>query len=80
MAVPDVLILGVEMIDLHQGMTGEELRGVQPGFGGVAMAQLEVMSALARGEWKNAARKQAGTWLMLARTVAGRLRPKRQRA
>ena len=80
MAVRDVLILGLEMIDLHQGMTGEELKGVKPGLGGVAMAQLEVMSALARGDWKAAARKQAGTWLMLARTVAERLRPKRQRA
>jgi hypothetical protein len=68
------------VIDLHQGMTGEELRDVKPGLGGVAMSQLEVMAALARGNWKDAARKQAGTWVLLARTVAGRLKAKRQRA
>jgi hypothetical protein len=68
------------VIDLHQGMTGEELRDVKPGLGGVAMSQLEVMAALARGDWKGAARKQAGTWLLLARTAFDRLKTKRQRA
>ena len=67
------------VIDLHQGMTGEELRDVKPGLGVVALSQLDVMSTLFRGDWKGAARKQAGTWLLLAKTVAGRLKPKRQR-
>jgi len=67
------------VIDLHQGMTGEELRDVKPGFGGVALSQLDVMSTLFRGDWKGAARKQAGTWMLLAKTVAVKLVPKRQR-
>ena len=68
------------MIDLHQGMTGEELRDLKPGLGSVAMLQLEVMSTLMRGNWKSAARKQAGTWWLLAKTVASALVPKRERA
>jgi hypothetical protein len=65
------------MIDLHQGMTGEELREVKPGLGGVAMAQLDALSTLLRGQWKQAALKQAGTWRLLARTALARVRPKK---
>src|SRR5262249_52281486 len=68
------------MIDLHQGMTGEELRELKPGLGSVAMLQLEVMSTLMRGGWKNAARKQAGTWWLLGKRAGGALIPKGERA
>ena len=57
------------MIDLHQGVTGEELRDVEPGLGAVALAQLDVVDALIKGEWKRAARKQAGAWVLLGRVA-----------
>ena len=66
------------MIDLHQGMTGEELREMKPGLGQVAMAQLDTVSSFLRGDLKAAARKQAGTWMLLGKTVLARLRPRQR--
>jgi hypothetical protein len=59
-----VLLIAV-MIDLHQGMTGEELRDAKPGLGGVAFAQLDAWSALLKGDLRAAVRKQLGTWRLL---------------
>jgi hypothetical protein len=56
------------MIDLHQGLTGEELRDVNPGLGAVAMAQIDVWSSCARGDWRAALRKQLAAWRLLLRT------------
>ena len=50
------------MIDLHQGTTGEELRELRPGLGSVALAQLDVVGALLKGQLALAARTVAGAY------------------
>ena len=46
------------MIDLHQGFSGQELVDVAPTVTSVAVVQLDAALALARGQWKRAAREQ----------------------
>ena len=71
------MLILAKMIDLHQGTTGEELREVKPGLGAVALAQLDVVDAVLKGNWRGAARKQAGAWVLLGKAVAATLRRRR---
>lgn len=58
------------MIDLHQGINGGELSGVAPRLSELTAAQLDVCTALLKGQWARAARCQ---W-QAARTLAGAAR------
>jgi hypothetical protein len=62
------------MIDLHQGITGEEAGASAQGLGGLAFAQLDVASAVFRGQLALAARKQVAVWALLGRVLWARLR------
>jgi hypothetical protein len=62
------------VIDLHQGTTGDELRELEPGWGAVAMLQLEVWNALAKCQLKRAAAGQLATWRLAGRTLLRTLR------
>jgi hypothetical protein len=62
------------MIDLHQGINGQELRELPPGLGTVGFAQLDVVRALLKGRVLSAIRLQAGTWLLLGRVVMAQAR------
>jgi hypothetical protein len=66
------------MLDLHQGFTGEEAEDAPATVSSVAVAQLEVASALSRGNFREAAKQQVTTWRLLGRlaaaTVADKIR------
>lgn len=46
------------MIDLHQGFSGGELKEVSPTLASLAVVELDVATALARGQLRRAARGQ----------------------
>ncbi|HJZ84542.1 MAG TPA: hypothetical protein VKN99_05190 [Polyangia bacterium] len=64
------------MIDLHQGVTGEELRELEPGLGSVALAQLDSLGSLLKGDLGAAARKQVDTWRLLGRALVAGVKSK----
>jgi hypothetical protein len=68
------------MIDLHQGFSGRELDEVPPTLASLAVVQLDVATALARGELRRAARGQLAAWRLagqaLVATVRERFAPK----
>ena len=57
------------MIDLHQGFSGRELKEVSATLGSVAVVQLDATMALARGQFRRAARGQLAAYKLLGRAV-----------
>jgi hypothetical protein len=49
------------MIDMHQGFSGRELADTPPSWATVALQQLEVATAVTRGQLKRAAQGQLTT-------------------
>ena len=67
------------MLDLHQGFTGEEARDAPATVSSLAVAQLEVASALSRRQWKDAARQQVAAWGLLGRVAAATVKDRLRR-
>jgi hypothetical protein len=57
------------MLDLHQGFSGHELDQVPPTVASVAVVQLDAAMALARGQWKRAAREQVAAARLLGQLM-----------
>ncbi len=57
------------MIDLHQGFSGRELDEVPPTLTSLAVVQLDAATALARGQWRRAARGQLAAARLLGRAL-----------
>ncbi len=57
------------MLDLHQGFSGHELDEVSPTVASVALVQLDAATALARGQWKRAARGQVAAARLLGQVM-----------
>ena len=68
------------MFDLHQGFTGDESAAASPTVASVAVAQLDVASALSRGQVMEAARRQLDAWRLLGRVTVAAVRAKLDRA
>lgn len=62
------------MIDLHQGFSGRELEEVPPTLASLAVVQLDVATALSRGELRRAAREQLAAWRLCGQAIVAGLR------
>ena len=67
-ATPDLCYI-CTMIDLHQGLTGEELRGAEaPDLGTLVLSELDAVTSLLKGNFREALGKHFGEYL----SVSGR--------
>ena len=57
------------MIDLHQGFSGRELEEVPPTLTSLAVVELDVAAALARGQLRRAARAQWAAARLCAQAI-----------
>jgi hypothetical protein len=62
------------MLDLHQGFTGDEAESAPATVSSLAVAQLEVASALSKGRFREAAAQQLAAWRLLGRVAAATVR------
>jgi hypothetical protein len=62
------------MIDLHQGFSGRELDEVPATLTSVAVVQLDVATALARGQLRRAARGQLACARLIGQALVRGLR------
>ena len=67
------------MIDLHQGFSGRELEEVPPTLASLAVVQLDAATALARGEFKRAARGQLAAARLLGQALVRGVRERLKR-
>ena len=68
------------MIDLHQGFSGRELDEVPPTLTSLAVVQLDVATALARGELRRAARGQLAAARLLGQALLRGMRERLARS